>query len=120
MLTGEPEVAWAVLASTEELRQEAKIKAKQKLLECADHYKRHEVKIADGPLAKVMNAVQFWDVGEERQRILEDTLEWVKELKAFISSEPAFSSFWFTSELSTTLLAKECKKMKQQKKKPKV
>ena len=85
-----------------------------------DHYKRHEVKIADGPLAKFMNAVQFWDVGEEWQRILEDTLEWLKELKAFISSEPAFSSFWFTSELSTTLLAKECKKMKQQKKKPKV
>lgn len=120
MLTGEPEVAWAVLASTEELRQEAKIKAKQKLLECADHYKHHEVKIADGPVGKIMDVVQFWEVGKERQRILEDTLEWVKELKAFISSEPALSSFWFVNELSTTLLAKACKKMKQQKKQPKV
>ena len=103
--TGEPEVAWAILARTKELREEAKKRALDAILRCLPtpqphppthshthtccpspypycmpsprcktHYKNHNLKIADGPIGKCMEAIleMKMENTEEHRRILKD------------------------------------------------
>ena len=64
VLVGEAEVVWGVLARTPEHRIAAQRVAFQALDRCAEHYTKHSIKIADGPLGKLLEAMDAeWDLG---------------------------------------------------------
>ena len=135
--TGEPEVAWAILARTEELREEAKKRALDAILRCLPtpqphppthshthtccpspypycmpsprcktHYKNHNLKIADGPIGKCMEAIleMKMENTEEHRRILKDAKVWIDQLKSWVTKDPTLRTLWKTQEFDTSPL----------------
>ena len=103
VLVGEPEVAWAVLAKTPEQREAAKRVAYAALLRNADHYKYHSIKIEDGPLGKLLEAMLD---GDHEQATLRRALEWMAECKVWVAQQSQLKLLWKVSELQLTPLKK--------------
>ena len=101
VLVGEAEVVWGVLARTPEHRIAAQRVAFQALDRCAEHYTKHSIKIADGPLGKLLEAMDAeWDLAT-----LEVAMCWIRALKEYVAKHPKLSKVWFVRELDVSSLA---------------
>ena len=105
VLIGEPEVVWGALARTPAHRIAAQEAAFKRLNACAGHYVKHSIKIADGPLGKLLEAMDDpWGLAT-----LEEAMLWLKKLKTFVAKHPTLNKVWFVRDLDLKPLADHIK-----------